>query len=243
VGAFDSSITATLGHARGRIRAAATFCRQPVESGLKVRIDRHNRGSHRFITDRLSRQPAGPDESSISTLLHGLLSRRQGRKDRCMGQSLASFTGFPDCGRKLFDGIMALADRLRVPLAAGVSGCPPADMRAPYLQAVAFTAVPLSAHINVAPDEFGADEHKDYCFLTILAQDSTGGLAVAFAGASWFSPRHSFNFIVNAGPPPRHSPEITSVRHPLRAAPLITSRHRAATRSRSSYDPDFYARF
>jgi isopenicillin N synthase-like dioxygenase len=88
---------------------------------------------------------------------------------------------------------------------------------------------------------FGAAEHKDYGFLTILAQDSTGGLEVRSpAGELVAAPPRRSNFIVNAGD---MLSEITAGR--IRSAP-----HRVINRAgvgRYSipffYDPDFDARF
>jgi isopenicillin N synthase-like dioxygenase len=96
-------------------------------------------------------------------------------------------------------------------------------------------------HSDVAQNEYGAAEHKDYGFLTILAQDATGGLEVRSPQGELVSapprPRH---FIVNAG-------DMLSA---ITADAIRSASHRVINRAgigRYSiplfYDPDFDARF
>jgi len=118
----------------------------------------------------------------------------------------------------------------------------PADLRALYKKPIAFMRLfHYPPTTNVAQNEFGAAEHKDYGFVTILAQDSTGGLEVRSPGGELVlaPPRHG-SFIVNAGD---MLSEITAGK--IRSAP-----HRVINRAgigRYSipffYDPDFDARF
>jgi isopenicillin N synthase-like dioxygenase len=136
---------------------------------------------------------------------------------------------------------MALGDRLLGPLAICL-GLAPSALRARYRKPVAFMRLfHYPPNSNVAQNEFGAAEHKDYGFLTILAQDSTGGLEVRSpAGELVVAPPRRSNFIVNAGD---MLSEITA--GAIRSAP-----HRVINRAgigRYSipffYDPDFDARF
>jgi isopenicillin N synthase-like dioxygenase len=93
----------------------------------------------------------------------------------------------------------------------------------------------------VAQNEFGAAEHKDYGFLTVLAQDATGGLEVrAPTGELVLAPPHPGNFIVNAG----------DMLAEISAGAIRSAPHRVINRAgigRYSipffYDPDFDARF
>ncbi|MEL0638815.1 2OG-Fe(II) oxygenase family protein [Marinomonas sp. TI.3.20] len=53
---------------------------------------------------------------------------------------------------------------------------------------------------NITRDEIGIGEHTDYGFLTILAQDSAGGLQVKNRAGDWISaPPIDGTFIVNIG--------------------------------------------
>src|SRR5262249_58410731 len=95
---------------------------------------------------------------------------------------------------------MALGDRLLGPLALCL-GLTPAELRARYRKPVAFMRLfHYPPNSDIAQNEFGAAEHKDYGFLTILAQDATGGLEVRSPqGELVLAPPRPGNFIVNAG--------------------------------------------
>ena len=89
---------------------------------------------------------------------------------------------------------------------------------------------------NVEQKEFGAAEHKDYGFLTILSQDSKGGLEVRSPGGEMVGvPPRPDAFIINIGD---MLSEITARRIPLAAAPGDQPRRRRPLfHSRSSSIP------
>ena len=226
----------------GAFAAANTFFRLPVEERMKVRIDRHNRGYaplHQTVYP--GNLPDLKESFNVGTRLTA------DDPDVKAGKPLHGVNQWPESAdfrtavETYFDAMMALGDRLLGPLALCL-GLSPAALRARYRKPVAFMRLfHYPPNSNVAQNEFGAAEHKDYGFLTILAQDSTGGLEVRSpAGELVAAPPRRSNFIVNAGD---MLSAITAGR--IRSAP-----HRVINRAgvgRYSipffYDPDFDARF
>src|SRR6266851_3693727 len=208
----------------GAFTAAATFFRLPVEERLKVRIDRHNRGYaplHQTVYP--GNLPDLKESFNVGTRLTA------DDPDVKAGKPLPGVNQWP----QLQGFRAALAPCL------GLSG---AQMRARYRKPVAFMRLfHYPPNGDVARNEFGAAEHKDYGFLTILAQDSSGGLELRSpAGELVPAPPNRGHFIVNAGD---MLCEITA--GAIRSAP-----HRVINRAgvgRYSipffYDPDFDARF
>ena len=94
---------------------------------------------------------------------------------------------------------------------------------------------------NVEDKEFGAAEHKDYGFLTILAQDANGGLEVRSPDDEIVAvPPHTDAFVINVGD---MLSEITGGRF---QSPLHRVINRAGVARFSIpffFDPDFDARF
>jgi isopenicillin N synthase-like dioxygenase len=134
-----------------------------------------------------------------------------------------------------------LGDRLLGPLALCLD-LSPSQLRARYRKPIAFMRLfHYPPNSNIAENEFGAAEHKDYGFLTILAQDAKGGLELRSPEGDLVAvPPRPTSFIVNAGD---MLSEITA--GAIRSAP-----HRVINRAgigRYSipffYDPDFDARF
>jgi isopenicillin N synthase-like dioxygenase len=226
----------------GAFAAANTFFRLPVEERMKVRIDRHNRGYaplHQTVYP--GNLPDLKESFNVGTRLTA------DDPDVKAGKPLHGVNQWPESSdfrtavETYFDAMMALGDRLLGPLALCL-GLSASALRARYRKPVAFMRLfHYPPNSNVAQNEFGAAEHKDYGFLTILAQDSTGGLEVrAPTGELVIAPPRRGNFIVNAGD---MLSEITA--DAIRSAP-----HRVINRAgigRYSipffYDPDFDARF
>lgn len=226
----------------GAFAAAATFFKLPVEDRLKVRIDRHNRGYaplHQTVYP--GNLPDLKESFNVGTRLTTDDPDVKAGKPLHGINQWPELLGFRTAVESYFDAIMALGDRLLGPLALCLD-LTPADMRARYRKPVAFMRLfHYPPNSNVAHNEFGAAEHKDYGFLTILAQDSTGGLEVRSpAGELVLAPPNPGNFIVNAGD---MLSEITA--GAIRSAP-----HRVINRAGKGrysipffYDPDFDARF
>jgi isopenicillin N synthase-like dioxygenase len=226
----------------GAFTAAATFFRLPVEERLKVRIDRHNRGYaplHQTVYP--GNLPDLKESFNIGTRLTADDPDVKAGKPLHGVNQWPELQGFRAAVESYFDAIMALGDRLLGPLAPclGMSG---AQMRARYRKPVAFMRLfHYPPNGDIARNEFGAAEHMDYGFLTILAQDSSGGLELRSpAGELVPAPPDRGHFIVNAGD---MLSEITA--GAIRSAP-----HRVINRAgigRYSipffYDPDFDARF
>jgi isopenicillin N synthase-like dioxygenase len=140
-----------------------------------------------------------------------------------------------------FDAIVRLGSRLLGPLALSI-GMQPEELRALYRKPIAFMRLfhyPPGGRLQEG--EHGAAEHQDFGFLTILAQDSAGGLEVRAPDDSIVAVEPQPNtFIINIGD---MLAEISG--GTLRSAP-----HRVINRAgigRYSipffYDPDFDARF
>jgi isopenicillin N synthase-like dioxygenase len=226
----------------GAFAAAATFFRLPVEERLKVRVDRHNRGYaplHQTVYP--GNKPDLKESFNIGTRLSADDPDVKAGKPLHGVNQWPDLAGFRPAVEGYYDAIMALGDRLLGPLALCLD-LKPAELRARYRKPVAFMRLfHYPPDSDVAQNEFGAAEHKDYGFLTILAQDATGGLEVRSpAGELVLAPPNPSNFIINAGD---MLAEITA--GAIRSAP-----HRVINRAgigRYSipffYDPDFDARF
>src|SRR5882757_2772486 len=168
--------TATIAEA---FAAAAAFFKLPLDTRLQIRIDKDNRG---YAPMHQTVYPGNlPDLKESFNIGTGLTADdpdvKAGKPLHGVNQ-WPELTGFRTAVESYFDGIMALGDRLLGPLALCL-GLPPADMRARYRKPVAFMRLfHYPPNSNVAQNEFGAAEHKDYGFLTVQAQDATGGLEV-----------------------------------------------------------------
>src|SRR5882724_10447113 len=226
----------------GAFAAAATFFRLPLETRLQIRIDKHNRGyapMHQTVYP--GNLPDLKESFNVGTRLTADDPDVKAGKPLHGVNRWPELPGFRAAVEAYFDAVMALGDRMLGPLALCL-GLTPADLRARYMKPIAFMRLfHYPPTTNVAQNEFGAAEHKDYGFLTILAQDSTGGLEVRSPGGELvLAPPRPGNFIVNAGD---MLSEITTGK--IRSAP-----HRVINRAgigRYSipffYDPDFDARF
>jgi len=226
----------------GAFAAAATFFRLPLETRLQIRIDKHNRGyapMHQTVYP--GNLPDLKESFNVGTKLTADDPDVKAGKPLHGVNRWPELLGFRTAVEAYFDAVMALGDRMLGPLALCL-GLTPADLRARYMKPIAFMRLfHYPPTTNVAQNEFGAAEHKDYGFLTILAQDSTGGLEVRSPGGELvLAPPRPGNFIVNAGD---MLSEITTGK--IRSAP-----HRVINRAgigRYSipffYDPDFDARF
>jgi isopenicillin N synthase-like dioxygenase len=149
--------------------------------------------------------------------------------------------GFRGPVEAYFNAVTALGDRLLGPLAICLD-MPPEALRARYGRPVAFMRLfHYPPDSNVGEKEFGAAEHKDYGFLTILAQDANGGLEVRSPENELVSvPPRTDAFVINVGD---MLSEITGGRF---CSPL----HRVVNRSGVArysipyfFDPDFDATF
>src|SRR3954468_2093506 len=185
----------------GAFAAANTFFRLPVEERMKVRIDRHNRGYaplHQTVYP--GNLPDLKESFNVGTRLTA------DDPDVKAGKPLHGVNQWPESSdfrtavETYFDALMALGDRLLGPLALCL-GLSPSPLRARSRKPVAFMRLfHYPPNSNVAQNEYGAAEHKDYGFLTILAQDSVGGLEVRSPDDTlvlWRPRPHTF--IVNAG--------------------------------------------
>jgi isopenicillin N synthase-like dioxygenase len=225
----------------GAFAAAAAFFQLPLDTRLQIRIDKHNRGYAMHQTVYPGNLPDLKESFNVGTRLTADDSDVKAGKPLHGVNRWPELQGFRASVESYFDAVMALGDRLLGPLALCL-GLAPADLRARYKKPIAFMRLfHYPPTTNVAQNEFGAAEHKDYGFLTILAQDTTGGLEVRSPqGELVVAPPRQGHFIVNAGD---MLSEITS--GTIRSAP-----HRVINRAGNGrysipffYDPDFDARF
>ena len=222
--------------------AEARFFALPLETRMQIRIDKHNRG---YVPMHQTVYPGNRPDLKESFNLG--LPVTADDPDVKAGKPLYGVNRWPDIAgfrhdvERYFDALMGLAGRLLGPLAVCLD-MPPAQLRARYRKPIAFMRLfHYPPDSNVAEKEFGAAEHQDYGFLTILAQDHNGGLEVRSpAGDLAPVPPRPQNFIVNAGD---MLAEIT--KGAIRSAP-----HRVINRAGVArysipffYDPDFDATF
>ena len=226
----------------GAFAAAATFFRLPLETRMQIKVDKHNRGyapMHQTIYP--GNLPDLKESFNVGTKLTADDPDVMAGKPLHGVNRWPELPGFRAAVEGYFDNVMALGDRLLGPLALCL-GLTPSELRARYRKPIAFMRLfHYPPTVNVAQNEYGAAEHKDYGFLTILAQDSVGGLEVRSPdGELVLAPPRPGSFIINAGD---MLSEITG--DAIRSAP-----HRVINRAgigRYSipffYDPDFDARF
>jgi isopenicillin N synthase-like dioxygenase len=226
----------------GAFAAAARFFALPLETRMQIRIDKHNRG---YVPMHQTVYPGNrPDLKESFNLGIGVGADDPDVK---AGKPLSGVNRWPDIAgfrldvERYFDALMGLGDRLLGPLALCL-GQAPAQLRGLYRKPVAFMRLfHYPPDSNVAEKEFGAAEHQDYGFLTILAQDANGGLEVRSPGGELVPvPPRPHNFVINAGD---MLAEIT--KGGIRSAP-----HRVINRAGVArysipffFDPDFDARF
>jgi isopenicillin N synthase-like dioxygenase len=226
----------------GAFEAGKRFFELPLEQRMAIRIDKNNRG---YAPMHNSHYPGNKPDLKESFNLG--LALTPDDPDIIAEKPLHGVNRWPDLPgfrepvEKYFNAIIGLGDRLLGPLALCL-GMEPAKLRALYTKPVAFMRLfHYPPDSNVAEKEFGAAEHKDYGFLTILAQDANGGLEVrASDGEIVPVPPRADAFVINIGD---MVAELTGdrIKSPL---------HRVVNRSgRKRYsipcffDPNFDSRF
>jgi isopenicillin N synthase-like dioxygenase len=226
----------------GAFAAARLFFAQPLDARLAIKVGKHNRG---YAPMHQTVYPGNLPDLKESFNLGLPLTADD--PDVKANKPLHGVNVWPDLPgfrapvEAYFDAMMTLGSRMLGPLAR-CFGMQPNDLRALYQKPIAFMRLfhyPPGGRIDER--EHGAAEHQDYGFLTILAQDSAGGLEVRAPDNTIVAAEPRANtFIVNIGD---MLAEISG--GALRSAP-----HRVINRAgigRYSipffYDPDFDARF
>lgn len=222
--------------------AARRFFELPVEERMTIRVGRDNRG---YVPMHQTHYPGNKPDLKESFNVGGGLTADD--PDVKAGKPLHGVNRWPALARfrepveAYHDAVTALGRRLLGPLAICL-GMSPVALRELYRKPVAFMRLfHYPPDSNVDDKEFGAAEHKDYGFLTILAQDANGGLEVRSPGNELVPvPPRTDGFVINVGD---MLSEITGGRF---RSPL----HRVVNRSGVArysipyfFDPDFDARF
>jgi len=222
--------------------AARRFFELPVEERMTIRVGRDNRG---YVPMHQTHYPGNKPDLKESFNVGGGLTADD--PDVKAGKPLHGVNRWPALARfrepveAYHDAVTALGRRLLGPLAICL-GMSPVALRELYRKPVAFMRLfHYPPDSNVDEKEFGAAEHKDYGFLTILAQDANGGLEVRSPGNELVPvPPRADGFVINVGD---MLSEITGGRF---RSPL----HRVVNRSGVArysipyfFDPDFDARF
>ena len=150
---------------------------------MTIRVDKHNRG---YVPMHQTHYPGNkpdlkesfnvgmaltPDDPEVKSEkpLHGV-------------NRWPELEGFRAPVEAYFDAVTALGHRLLGPLAICL-GMSAAELRGLYSRPIAFMRLfHYPPDSNVDEKEFGAAEHKDYGFLTILAQDRQRRARSALAG-------------------------------------------------------------
>jgi isopenicillin N synthase-like dioxygenase len=218
------------------------FFSQSLEERMKIKVDKDNRG---YVPMHQTHYPGNkPDLKESFNVGMGLT---KDDPEVAQGVPLHGVNRWPDLPgfrepvETYFNALTDLGMKLLGPLAICLD-LDPAELRAKYTRPVAFMRL---FHYPVGDDlegrEFGAAEHKDYGFLTILMQDTSGGLDVRSPKDEIVAvPPRQDAFIVNVGD---LLAEITNQRF---RSPL----HRVVNRARVPrysipffFDPNFEARF
>jgi isopenicillin N synthase-like dioxygenase len=227
----------------GAFKAAEKFFALPLEDRLTISVARDNRG---YVPMHQTHYPGNKPDLKESFNV-GRLSLTADDPDVKAGKPLHAVNRWPALGdfrepvESYFSAVTALGDRLLGPLAICL-GMTPAALRECYDKPVAFMRLfHYPPNGSVDEKEFGAAEHKDYGFLTILAQDANGGLEVRSPDDVLVPvPPRTDTFVINVGD---MLSEITGGRF---RSPL----HRVVNRSGVArysipyfFDPDFDATF
>ena len=226
----------------GAFAAAEHFFALPLDERVQVRVNRHNRGYvplHQTVYEGnrpdlkesfnvgVDLAPEDPDVAAGKPL-HGT-------------NQWPSLPGFRAPVERYFGEMTDLGRRLLAPLAAAL-GVERSFLADRYTRPIAFLRLfhyPPDSRVDER--EFGAAEHTDYGVLTILAQDSIGGLEARAPDGSWVfvEPRRDA-FVINIGD---MLSDMTEGK--FRSAP-----HRVVNRARQArysipffFDPDFDAVF
>jgi isopenicillin N synthase-like dioxygenase len=226
----------------GAFEAAQRFFALPLDERMAIRVDRDNRG---YVPMHQTHYPGNkPDLKESFNAGLGLTAEDPDVK---AGKPLHGVNRWPDLDgfrapvEAYFAAVTGVGTRLLGPLAICL-GMSAESLRALYGKPVAFMRLfHYPPDRNAAEREFGAAEHKDYGFLTILAQDANGGLEVRSPDDVLVPvPPRSGAFVVNVGD---MLSEITGGR-------LRSPLHRVVNRSGKArysiplfFDPDFDARF
>ena len=226
----------------GAFKSAERFFQLPLDERMTIRIDKHNRG---YVPMHQTHYPGNkpdlkesfnvgmaltPDDPEVKAEkpLHGV-------------NRWPKLEGFRAPVESYFDAVTALGHRLLGPLAVCL-GMPAAELRGLYSRPIAFMRLfHYPPNSNVDEKEFGAAEHKDYGFLTILAQDHHGGLEVrAPEGEIVPVPPRTDAFVINVGD---MLSEITGGRFKSPLHRVINKAGVARYSIPYFFDPNFDAKF
>ena len=140
--------------------AAETFFRLPLESRLRIRVDKHNRGYapiHQTVYP--GNRPDLKESFNVGTRLTPDDPDVRSGKPLHGVNRWPDLPGFQTAVESYFDGVTALGNRLLGPLALCM-GLSPAQLRACYRKPIAFMRLfHYPPNSNVAQNEFGAAEH------------------------------------------------------------------------------------
>jgi isopenicillin N synthase-like dioxygenase len=226
----------------GAFNSAARFFATPLDRRMTIKVDKHNRG---YVPMHQTHYPGNrPDLKESFNVGMGLTVDDPDVK---AGKPLHGVNRWPELDgfrrpvEIYFDAVTELGKKLLGPLAICL-GMPVEALRETYSKPIAFMRLfHYPPDSNVAEKEFGAAEHKDYGFLTILSQDANGGLEVRSPeGEIVPVPPRVDSFVINVGD---MLSEITGGRF---KSPLHRVINRAGVARYSIpffFDPDFDARF
>ena len=226
----------------GGFAATRQFFTLSEEERLTVRVGKDNRG---FVPMRQTHYPGNkPDLKESFNVGMGLTeddSDVRANKPLHGVNRWPQLEGFRGPVEAYFDAVTGLGHRLLGPLAIclGVSSD---FLRQQYSKPVAFMRMfHYPSDSNVDEREFGAAEHKDYGFLTILAQDSLGGLEVRSPDNELVAvPPRTDAFVINVGD---MLSELTGGRFCSPLHRVVNKAGKARHSIPFFFDPNFDARF
>ncbi|MDR3536926.1 MAG: 2-oxoglutarate and iron-dependent oxygenase domain-containing protein [Acetobacteraceae bacterium] len=191
----------------GVFDASRRFHALPDAAKKAITINDFHRGymapkTSQIITSSVARVTQ-PNNSESFMFMHEVAPHdpKFGQPLQGPNQWPADLPGFRDAVLAYDAALSAFCRRL-LPVMARALALPP-DWFAPY-----FTDLTLFLRllhyppqpVDAGADAFGSAPHTDYGFLTILAQDMTGGLSVRRADGTWLAaPPIPGTFVVNVG--------------------------------------------
>jgi isopenicillin N synthase-like dioxygenase len=197
---------------QGLVDAAFTASRHfhelPLEQKLSLKVNAQHRGYMPFAESKIVsssiQKATRPNLSESLMVMHEAEPDDPLRADDPLAgpNQWPELPGFRDVITAYDAALSSLARRL-VRLFEDALGAPPGALASSFAQPTTFLRLlhyPPQDPAGPA-DEFGSNPHTDYGFLTILAQDGSGGLQVrAPDGETWLEvPPRPGTFVLNVG--------------------------------------------
>ena len=179
----------------------------PLDEKLALKVNAHHRGYMPFAESKIVassiQKATKPNQSESLMIMHEVAPGVSADDDPLGGpDQWPDLAGFRDAITVYENAVRGVAVRL-VGIFEEALGAEPGGMARSFVRPTTFLRLLHYPPQDPAgpDDEFGSNPHTDYGFITILAQDSSGGLQVrAPDGETWLDvPPRAGAFVLNVG--------------------------------------------